>query len=500
MLNFSSTNILNKLLKPSYISTVNKSTSIIQSKPIPYDSVSFSAISKMPPKDKHCKPDIKKCQDISLCAEPAQYYLSKVLDEYLSPLTNSNDSSGKKNPIFKYEARVKTPISISEKVASKYFKICNKESEQFVKQLYDGLSNHFDLNPKYTQFDALDIIRNIINKSGTTDVMTPYKFADFYFNNTIDFLKRNNVFKFDALEPRLQEIYINNVLENIKETDSATVQQEDIFLNPLNEDGIKYYANDIVGARITMHESDPTYTKAVIDALAKAVKDGKLKITSIENNIPDSSKLPKGKNPVDYEYTSVEQLQNLADLANAPLVNITSKSGYLAIHINIDLSDPIFRKYGNEFNGYSGEIQIIGKNIEEFKALEDLCYKLKANKKISGHYSSFGENFKKHFKSRKIERAFDAYTYQAYLRQREIPPGKTKKDFLSIKDAGLSDILPPELDFNFLKIKKSEGDFLKKAEDEKEKEKFFKSKTYAVRKEEISRIKKDLDYRMKRLG
>ena len=500
MLKFSSTNILNKLLSQSNIPTVSKSCSIIQSKPIPYDSVSFSASAKMPPKDKLCKPDIKKCQDISLCAEPAQYYLSKVLDEYLSPLTNSQDSSGKKKPIFKYEARVKTPVSISEKVASKYYKICNKESEQFVKQLYDGLSNNFDLNPKYTQFDALDIIRKILNKYGTTDVMTPYKFADFYFNNAIDFLKRNNVFDFNSVEPRLQEIYINNVLENIKETDSETVQQEDIFLNPLNEDGIKYYANDIVGARITMHESDPSCTKGVIDALAKAVKDGKLKITSIENNIPDKDKLPLGKNPADYEYTSVEQLQSLADLANAPLKNIVSKSGYLAIHINIDLSDPIFRKYGNEFNGYSGEIQIIGKNIEEFKELEDLCYKLKDNKKISEHYSSFGENFKKHFKSKKIEDAFEKYTYQAYLRQREIPPGRTKKDFLSISEAGLARVLPPELDFNFLKIKKSEGDFLKKADDALEKEKFYKSKTYEVRREEISRIKKDLDYRMKRLS
>ena len=86
MLNFTSTNILNKLMKTSYVSTGSKNTSIIQSRPIPYDSVSFSASAKMPPKDKLCKPDMKKCQDISICAEPAKYYLSKVLDEYLAPL------------------------------------------------------------------------------------------------------------------------------------------------------------------------------------------------------------------------------------------------------------------------------------------------------------------------------------------------------------------------------------------------------------------------------
>ena len=500
MLNFSSTNILNKLLKPNIVSQGYESASIIQSKPIPYDSVSFSASAKMPPKDKLCKPDIKKCQDISICAEPAKYYLTKVLDEYLAPITDNHVSSGKKNPIFKYETRVKSHVSISEKVASKYYKICNKETEQFASQLYNGLKSHFDINSKYTSFEVMDYITKAINKTGTQDVMTPYKYADFYFNSVIQLLKTNGMVDFDSVEPRLQEIHLNNILENIKETASAAIPHDDIFLNPLNEDGIKYYANDIVGARITMHESDASYTKSVIDALSKAVKDGKLKITSIENNIPDSKKLPNGKNPAAYEYIPVEQLQNLADLANAPLENITSKSGYLAIHINVDLSDPMFRKYGNEFNGYSGEIQIIGKNIEEFKELEDLCYKLKDRKAISKHYSSFEKNFKKHFKSGKIEEAFDKYTYQAYLRQREIPPGKSKRGFLSIKDAGLSDVLPQELDFNFLKIKKSEGDFLKKTEDEIEKEKIFKSKNFAERKEEISRIKKDLDYRMKRQG
>ena len=60
----------------------------------------------------------------------------------------------------------------------------------------------------------------------------------------------------------------------------------------------------------------------------------------------------------------------------------------------------------------------------------------------------------------------------------------------------MSHILPPELDFNFLKIKKQEGDFLKKESDSKEQ--VHASKAFEFRKEEISRIKKDLDYQMKR--
>ena len=201
-----------------------------------------------------------------------------------------------------------------------------------------------------------------------------------------------------------------------------------------------------------MKESGPEYTAVVIEALKKAAEEGELKITSIENNLPDPRKLPKGKKLSDYIYATERQLLSLAKAANAPLIKNKSKSGYLAIHINVDLSSPLFNSYNGVYNGYSGEIQIIGSDVLQLKEIEDLCYKLKDNKNaIHIAYKPFKEHFQKYYKD-DVKQAFDNYTYALYLAQRALPPGtKTQTRFPSIQELGFEGKVPPELDFNILK-------------------------------------------------
>lgn len=471
-----------------------------------FDTVSFTSSAMMPPKTKKCAPDIADCEFYSMCAEPARFYLENVLDEYLGPLKdgdNEENPNERKFPVFKYTTRIKSAQSIKEKVASRYYKICTGESEKFAKQVFEELNKYVHKNPEKTDEEILETINRTTEYSGTPDVMSPYKDAEFYLNSIIDLFESEDYYDFSEVDEKKKKIIIENILDVLKDSTPTDTINGNKYVDPAEKSSIKFYAQDIVGARIVMNESKPEYSNEVIEALKKAVTDGKIKIKSIENNIPEQGKLPIDKSVSDYAYASEKQLSSLAKTSGVKLENNTPKSGYMAIHINIDLTNPMFGKYGEEYNGYGGEIQILGKNVEQLKELEDLCYKLKGNKNIiHTAYAPFKENFLKHYKGDKVKKAFEDYTYAAYLHQREILPGKNSNNFLSIDKAGFTDVLPQYLDFNYLKLLKKQCDATYKIQTDKAKDKPKKNFNRNLiaeiqRKQEISTIKKDIAYQMR---
>ncbi len=340
-------------MKPSIKSDLTATQSYFNLKPLTKDTVSFSGSRKFHGSNMSEAPKEGLCREIEANAEPAKYYLNKVLKRYLTPSIElmQKDNKEKVSPL-KFSTRIKSHTSIREKVVTKY--------------LTDG----------------------------------------------------------------------------------------DKSVNPKTIRGIKYYANDIVGARITLKDYDPKYIKAIILALKNAADDGNLKINSIENFIPDSDKLPEGREISDYEYASYLNLQLLAKATGAQFSNVKSKSGYCAIHINVDLSDPVFNKFDRLYNGYCGEIQIIGDNVEKLKDTEDLCYKIKDNKIINSAYAPFKNYFLKYYND-DTKDAFNEYTYALFISQMALPPGSAG-NFPSIKQLGFEGKVPPELDFNILrKLKRS---------------------------------------------
>ncbi|MCD7780263.1 MAG: hypothetical protein LUH05_06280 [Candidatus Gastranaerophilales bacterium] len=224
-------------------------------------------------------------------------------------------------------------------------------------------------------------------------------------------------------------------------------EEENSDYNPSSINGIKHYSNDIVGGRILLNNANPANMSSIIEAFKLAVKEGVLKITSIENYFPKEEMIPDGKYSTEYEYASHEQLKSLAKAANAEFINVPSKAGYLAVHINVDLSDPVFNKCNKSFNDYNGEIQIICKSVEKLKDIEDLCYKIKDDKIPNKAYKPFKDYFLKYY-NKDTKDAFNEYTYKLYLYQR-LNPGST--NFPSIKQLGFEGRVPPELDYNILK-------------------------------------------------
>lgn len=224
-----------------------------------------------------------------------------------------------------------------------------------------------------------------------------------------------------------------------------------------NEKEVKRHMTDIVGARIVMADSSTKQVDRVINRLTEAVRDNKLKILEIENYRPDPILNQNGKVLKSYDYSSRLALKNLKDVCDSKGKFINKKdedlrSGYMAIHLLVQLP-----------NGFTGEIQIMGSDVEKFKEVEDICYKVKNGKKVDKKYDSVVELLKPVADAGEddpLSLAFEKYTRKAYIYQRVKEPnhGKYRKEsFFEIPED--LKFIPKQLDFNNIakEIKRCNG-------------------------------------------
>ena len=205
---------------------------------------------------------------------------------------------------------------------------------------------------------------------------------------------------------------------------------------------------DIVGARIIMADTSKEAVDSVINKLTEAVKNNDLKILEIENYRPDPE-LDGGDNVIkSYDYASAKSLRELKLACDDKLgmsirkVDEDVPSGYMAIHMLVQLP-----------NGFIGEIQILGEEVERLKDIEDICFKFKNGKKVKNIPAKV-KNMLAPLNNKNDEilrKEYNIYTRQAYIYQRELelnnPYGRKKRnnEFLRIPD-----YLPSNLDFNNL--------------------------------------------------
>ncbi len=261
----------------------------------------------------------------------------------------------------------------------------------------------------------------------------------------------------------------NSIREKVASELSHAITSNDqtgVF-NPNSRTNIKKVCGDIVGARIILGNQEQKQTGKIIDELIDLVLNGELNIEGIASYRPEKLD-PK------WEYFEKDDLKRLVDAVNEnrkikgktpiELKEEAKKTGYMALHLDIDLAD---YEYKAKNNGYKGEIQIVGQDISRLKEVEDFCYKIRFDKDIkSGHvaYAPFTKYFTKHIGDEKFPKLADdfvEYTKRAYMFQRKKEPDgifdKRKKRDISlptIEQCHMSGKIPPELDFNVLsKIK-----------------------------------------------
>lgn len=200
---------------------------------------------------------------------------------------------------------------------------------------------------------------------------------------------------------------------------------------------------DVIGTRVILKRTTKKDFDTVFKELGKMVVSGKLNVLEVENYrlSPEESYVSE-KTLDNFENACIKAGQH-PEIKKKP-----RESGYTAIHMTVKLPD-----------GKYAEIQIMGRDMEQVKELEDFYYKWSQNKSIDDKYRPIQDmcrevlgkadkdgNFKKLDAFQNA--TFKQYIIDSYKHAREIPPKSSKKReigkdyFLPIPYS-----LPQELDF-----------------------------------------------------
>lgn len=256
----------------------------------------------------------------------------------------------------------------------------------------------------------------------------------------------------ESIREKAAEKLGTSILNNVQNT-----------FNPNNPKDLKKHIGDIVGARIVMDNFDKKDTAKIMEKLAQACINGDLKITKIQCFQPDNA----DKNLKYFNDKDILELKKAANVNKSgsdltKLVKQDKKTGYIGVHLDVDLSNP--DKYVSNKDNYHGEIQILGYDVAMLKEVEDFCYKLESNKDLKRNniaYKPFSKYFLHYLNSSpEVKNNFEEYTRTAYITQREKEPKriKGKKEgatLPTIKECRMDGKVPKELDFNTLYKMKS---------------------------------------------
>lgn len=222
---------------------------------------------------------------------------------------------------------------------------------------------------------------------------------------------------------------------------------------------------DIIGARIILGDNSKNSADLIIDKLIEIVKEGRLKITEVENHTPYDKK---------FQYVGQTKLHKLAQASSdrfGIFVNeksVRNETGYTAVHLSVVFPD-----------GYRGEIQILGRDVAVLKELEDIPYKILQGKSINPQYHkivsileplcpiSDNPNDPENIKRAKLKKEFIAYTAAAYKYERNKVNLSKRRDlipyFLTLGEFAQSQRrkihLPLDMDFNNLYRLKTSADY-----------------------------------------
>lgn len=222
---------------------------------------------------------------------------------------------------------------------------------------------------------------------------------------------------------------------------------------------------DIIGARIILGDNSKNSADLIVDELIEIVKEGRLKITEVENHTPYDKK---------FQYVGQTKLHKLAQASSdrfGIFVNeksVRNETGYTAVHLSVVFPD-----------GYRGEIQILGRDVAVLKELEDIPYKILQGKSVNPQYHkivsileplcpiSDNPNDPENIKRAKLKKEFIAYTAAAYKYERNKVNLNKRRDlipyFLTLGEFAQSQRrkihLPLDMDFNNLYRLKTSADY-----------------------------------------
>lgn len=216
------------------------------------------------------------------------------------------------------------------------------------------------------------------------------------------------------------------------------------------------FMTDLNGAKIVMRDGGKKNVEKVLTRLIKQIESGAIELLEIENKRPIATLNLKRKKKEQYDYASIEFLENLARIQEDKWVrqgfkddrrvrfddNDLTKVNYSAIHLLLKL-----RGESRPF-----ELMIMGKDVNAYKELDDKLFKMLDNKNVDKKYQPLIDIIKPLNEpgNKELKEKFNKYRGDAFIFQREKDPStyyvqNTVEYFLPLKYD-----LPPQYDLNNL--------------------------------------------------
>lgn len=212
---------------------------------------------------------------------------------------------------------------------------------------------------------------------------------------------------------------------------------------------------DVVGIRLVLKSSSQKDFALVFRELGKMVRSGKLRVLEVENYRMTPKDSYVSKRTLDAFELTCHKANLYPEISSK-----TRESGYTAVHMTVELP-----------SGKYAEIQIMGRDMERVKEIEDFFYKKRCVKSMDEKYRPIEVLLNKVMGKTKVDKetgkvsyekfddfqvaTLDRYIKDSYAHAREIPPKHPKKATID-KDYFLPIpySLPKELDFaNIQKLK-----------------------------------------------
>lgn len=194
---------------------------------------------------------------------------------------------------------------------------------------------------------------------------------------------------------------------------------------------------DVGGARIVLRDASPENVALVFDALGNMVKKG-AKVIEVENWRATPKK----------SYVSQSTLDSFEELCNKfgqypEIKGRALPNGYTAIHLTFELPD-----------GKLIELQIMGRDMENVKEVEDFFYKWRCNKDFDDKYKPIQDVFEKYMPTLDAfqKESLDRYIKDSYNNAFQLPvmPAKRKPNYEKDYFLPFPYYLPQELSYKNL--------------------------------------------------
>ena len=250
---------------------------------------------------------------------------------------------------------------------------------------------------------------------------------------------------------KISENKPDNIVEIIKgRTKSATSIAEKSATRQWNSKA-EIFANmtDLNGIKVIMRDGSKKAVKKVLDTIGKAIDNGVLILTEVENKRPIAAQKLKGKEAEKWDYGYMEDVESFVeDACNTSGKTIKFEPldyttvNYPALHLLL------------RFPGQKRcfEVQIMGHDVGVYKDLDDLIFKILGNKNVDPKYKPLVDIIKPLTEegNEPILEKFNLYRGEVFLFQKEKEPSvvlnqEAEEYFLPLKYS-----IPRELDMNNL--------------------------------------------------